>query len=133
MEEKKIRIKILEYYVPDYNYDCSYCETSPRISEESSWDLVTYEEFKILQTWMHDHNKTNHSIKIVIATEKSVDIPQTVKDYLDKAKKIIEDKKERERKKLEKAEKRQKTLEKKKKDEELRLLKELQNKYKVSV
>lgn len=124
-----MKIKILEtYYHETTNYEGFY-----EYGEQTNWDEVSKEDFDILLKWAKKENsKYNTSRRIVIITEKDIDIPKTIKDFLSKVKKETEEQSKKDEARRLAEEKRIKTIENKKKQKELRLLEQLRDKYEGS-
>lgn len=123
------RVKILEIFEHTYHND-DYGDHYYSLGDTTEWDDVTDEQLENLKKWAHDKNSQyNIKSKIVVVTEKEVDIPKTIKEFLAKIERDVKEQQEKEQKQKEAVTKRLKTLESKKKEKEKKLLKELQKKY----
>lgn len=124
------KVKVVE--LVGHSADCYECGTSWYTPENvSDWDEVSEEDLQSLRIWINEQNATTFrtNCRLVLVVEKSIDIPTTVMEYVERAKREIERAKEKKKKAEENRLKKEETLRKKKEDQEKKLLEELQKKY----
>ena len=124
-----MKVKVLfaypSYYTEDYG-------DIYRNSSYSDWEDIDEKDLRILQSWVHDYNRT-HDEKAMILKDKDFKVEIALSEFLNKIKDENKAKEEKEKRQAERKAKKELKLAAKKKEEELALLRTLQEKWKNEI